>query len=196
MTNQEHNQSTPWGLLSAKAIIYVAIGVFIFAFSGSFTAVSGSILAGLFMLAGIFQLLFSRRNKSTDTSNIWGLMYGFSDIGFGIAILIYSLGDSDSIVQTLAFWALLYAILQSVQAMYSFIAARGGTSAPLKSMLTHGITVLVSGGMSYVLLTFATGFNESMHLSGLFTIGLGALLFVLIQLMRAQKANEPEHRVG
>lgn len=194
MTNQHHDHATPWGLLSLKAIIYIVIGAFILLFARSFTALSGSILGGLFIVAGIFQLRFSSRNKSTDNSNIWGHVYGFSDVVFGVAIIIYSLGDSDSIVQTLAFWALMYAVLQSVQAMYSFIAARGGAGVPVSSMLSHAVSVLVAGGMSYVLLTFATGFNESMRLSGLFPIGLGALLFVLIQLMRSQKANE--HRIG
>ncbi|WP_461131458.1 DUF308 domain-containing protein [Spirosoma aerophilum] len=187
---------TPWGLLLTKALIYVIIGVFILVFATSFTALSGHILGGLFLVAGVLQLRFSVKNKGTDETNIWGIMYGLSDLAFGIAVFVYSLGDATNITQTVAFWALMYAVLQSVQAMYSFIAARGGAGIPVASMLVHAVNVLVAGGMSYVILTYAIGFDESMRLSGLFPIGLGALLIVLIQLMRSQNANEQEHRVG
>ena len=194
MPTQTH--STPWGFLFAKGLIYVIIGVYILAFSQSFTPLSGQILGGLLILAGVVQFLFSGKNHSTDNSNIWGYAYGLNDLGFGIAIIVDSLGDTTTIVETLAFWAMVYAVLQSVQAMYSFIAARGGKGIPVNSMLIHAAGVLVAGGMSYVLLSFTAGFDESMRLSGLFPIGLGLSIVVLTQLMRSQAAQEQTPRVG
>ena len=191
-----HTHSTPWGFLFAKGLIYVLIGVYILAFSQTFTPMSGQILGGLLILAGIVQFLFSGKNYSTDSSNIWGYAYGLNDIGFGIAIIVDSMGDTTTIVESLAFWAMVYAVLQSVQAMYSFIAARGGKGIPANSMLIHGVCVLVAGGMSYVLLSFAVGFDESMRLSGLFPIGLGISTFVLTQLMRSQAARQQASQVG
>lgn len=190
------NHSTPWGFLLTKGLIYVLIGVYMLAFAQSFTPLSGQILGGLFILAGILQFLFSGRNHSTDNSNIWGYAYGLNDVGFGIAIVVDSLGDTTTIVETLAFWAMVYAVLQSVQAMYSFIAARGGPGIPVTNMLIHAACVLVAGGMSYVLLSFTTEFDESLRLVGLFPIGLGISIFVLTQFMRSQAAHRPEHRVS
>lgn len=194
MPTQTH--STPWGLLLTKGLIYVLLGVFIMVFARSFTPLSGQILGGLLILAGVFQLLFSGRNHSTDNSNIWGYAYGLNDVGFGIAVVAHSMGDTNAIVEMLAFWAMVYAVLQSVQAMYSFIAARGGPGIPVTNMLIHAACVLIAGGMSYVLLSFTTGFDASMRLSGLFPIGLGISIFVLTQLMRSQAAQQQGHRVG
>ncbi|WP_046376268.1 DUF308 domain-containing protein [Spirosoma radiotolerans] len=184
------NHSTPWGFLLTKGLIYVLLGVYILMFAQSFTPLSGQILGSLFILAGIFQFLFSSRNHSTDNSNIWGYAYGLNDIGFGIAIVVDAMGDTTTIVETMAFWAMVYAVLQSVQAMYSFIAARGGKSIPVTNKLIHAADVLVAGGMSYVLLSFTRGFDESMRLSGLFPIGLGLSIFVLTQQMRSQAAHQ------
>jgi uncharacterized membrane protein HdeD (DUF308 family) len=191
-----HNHTTHWGLLLAKALIYIVVGAFIIITANSFTTLSGQIIGGLYILAGVCQLVFSFTNRGVDRSNIWGIVYGLNDLVFGIAIFIYAKSATSNIGDTLAFWAMVYAVLQSVQAMYSFIAARGGTGIPVSSMLLHAINVLIAGGMSYVLLSFTTGFDSSMRLVGLFPIVLGVLLIILTQVMRAQAAQQHDHQIG
>ncbi|GAB3507144.1 hypothetical protein GCM10027341_41210 [Spirosoma knui] len=157
-----------------------------FVFASSYTAQSGHIIGALAILAGACQLAFSFTNRGTESNNMWGILHGIADLGFGIAMFIYSQGTIKGFVDVLGFWAMMYAFLQAVQAMYAFLSARGGTGVNLPSVLVHFANVLIAGGLTFTLLLRPAGFDSTLGYVGVFPIILGALIIVLTQQMRAQ----------
>lgn len=174
-----------WWLLIARGVLYILIGGTLFAFASSYSAQSGHIIGAMAFIAGICQLIFSFTNQQADKNNIWGILHGISDVGFGVAIFVFSKGTIKGFVDVLGFWAMMYAFLQSVQAMYSFMAARGagGTSS---TSFVHFANVLVAGGLTFTLLLRPAGFDDSMGFIGIFPIILGVLIIIMTRQMRAQ----------
>ncbi|WP_460985373.1 DUF308 domain-containing protein [Spirosoma fluminis] len=182
-----HTHSAPrWWLLLVRGVLYILIGAFMFVFASSYTAQSGHIIGVLAILAGVCQLAFSFTNRGTESNNMWGILHGVADLGFGIAMFIYSQGTIKGFVDVLGFWAMMYAFLQAVQAMYAFLSARGGTGVNLPSVLVHFANVLIAGGLTFTLLLRPAGFDSTLGYVGVFPIILGALIIVLTQQMRAQ----------
>ncbi|WP_080237322.1 DUF308 domain-containing protein [Spirosoma rigui] len=181
----DHTHSTTqrsW-LLVARGILYILIGGSMFMFASSYSAQSGHIIGSLAMLAGICQLVSSFVRNQTDKNNFWGILHGITDVGFGIAILLFSNGTVKSFVDVLGFWAMMYAFLQAVQAMYAFMAARGNGTFSGTS-LVHLANVLVSGGLTFTLLLRPAGFDNSLDFIGIFPMLLGVLIIVLTRQMR------------
>ncbi|AQG81020.1 DUF308 domain-containing protein [Spirosoma montaniterrae] len=182
----ERTKSTQHGwLLLARGIFYILIGVLMFVFASTYSAQSGHIIGALALAAGICQLFFSFTNQRTDKNSIWGILHGLTDVGFGIAIYIFSEGTIKGFVDVLGFWAMMYAFLQSVQAMYAFLAARGAGVVSSTSLVHFG-NVLAAGGLTFTLLLRPAGFNESMGFIGIFPIILGILIVVMARQMRVQ----------
>lgn len=180
----------------ARGAIYILIGIFMFVFASSYSAQSGYIIGGLAIAAGLCQLVFSFSNQQAEKNNIWGILHGISDVGFGIAIVVFSGGTIKGFVDVLGFWAMMYAFLQAVQAMYTFLAARGAGVVSSTSLI-HFANVLVAGGLTFTLLLRPAGFDDSLGFVGIFPIILGVLIIVLTQRMRAQVAqpfrrNQPQ----
>ncbi|WP_019989204.1 DUF308 domain-containing protein [Rudanella lutea] len=175
-----------WWLLSARGVIYVLIGVFMFVFSASYSAQSASIIGVLAAVAGILGFIFAFTNERADRNNIWGIMHGVADIAFGIAMFVYSNGTIKGFVDVLGFWAMIYAFLQSVQAMYVFMSARGATVTNYPAKYIHFANVLVSGGLAFTILMRPRGFEDSLGMVGIFPIILGALIVALSWQLKAQ----------
>ncbi len=179
-----------------RGVLYILIGIFMFVFAGSYSAQSGYIIGGLALVAGLCQLFFAFTNQQADKNNLWGILHGISDVGFGIAIVVFSGGTIKGFVDVLGFWAMMYAFLQAVQAMYTFMASRGAGVVSSTSLI-HFANVLVSGGLTFTLLLRPAGFEDSLGFVGVFPIILGVLIILLTQRMRAQAAqpfrrNQPQ----
>jgi VanZ family protein len=182
----QHTHSTTqrsW-LLFARGILYMLIGGSMFIFASSYSAQSGHIIGSLAVLAGICQLLYSFSKNSLVKNNFWGILHGITDVGFGIAIFLFSNGTIKSFVDVLGFWAMMYAFLQAVQAMYAFMAARGGRGTVPNTSFIHFANVLVAGGLTFTLLLRPAGFDDSLNFIGLFPILLGVLIILLTRQMR------------
>jgi uncharacterized membrane protein HdeD (DUF308 family) len=181
----EHTHSTTqrsW-LLFARGILYILIGGTMFIFANSYSAQSGHIIGSLAVLAGVCQLVFSFTKNNTDKNNFWGILHGIADVGFGIAIFLFSNGTVKGFVDVLGFWAMMYAFLQAVQAMYAFMAARGNGTFSGTNII-HFANVLVSGGLTFTLLLRPAGFDDSLDFIGIFPILLGVLIIILTRQMR------------
>lgn len=159
-----------------------------FVFANSYSAQSGQIIGAMAGIAGVCQLIFSFTNQQAEKNNIWGILHGISDVGFGVAIFVFSEGTIKGFVDVLGFWAMMYAFLQAVQAMYSFMASRGAGGMSGTSFV-HFANVLVAGGLTFTLLLRPAGFDDSMGFIGIFPIILGVLIIVLTRQMRAQTAR-------
>ena len=187
-TDSNNPTTQRWWLLIARGVLYILIGAVMFIFAGSYSAQSGHIIGALAFVAGACQLVFAFTNQQADKNNIWGILHGISDVGFGVAIFIFSEGTIKSFVDVLGFWAMMYAFLQSVQAMYSFMASRGAGVVSNTSFV-HFANVLVAGGLTFTLLLRPAGFDDSMGFIGIFPILLGVLIVILTRQMRAQAAR-------
>ncbi|MCK8491656.1 MULTISPECIES: DUF308 domain-containing protein [Spirosoma] len=191
------NQSPRWWLLLARGVLYLAIGVFLLVSANGYSEQLGHIVGALVVLAGISQLVFSLTNHAPESTNLWGILHGVADLGFGVAIYINSNEAIRGFVDMLGFWGMMYAFLQAVQAMYAAIAARGASGVHLSTMIVHFVNVLVAGGLCYVLLFSQASSNGSLGLAGLFPAVLGALIIVLTQQMKTQADNsQHSHRMS
>lgn len=175
-------------LLFVRGVLYVIIGIVMFVFASTYSSTSGIIIGVLALLAGGCQLLFSFANQRDLKNNIWGILHGITDVSFGVAMFVYSEGTIAGLVDVLGMWAVMYAFLQSVQAMYAFMAARGpgyvsGTS------LVHFLNVLTAGGLAFMLVLQPEGFLDSLRYIGVFPIILGALIIILVRQMQIRVAR-------
>lgn len=173
-------------LLLGRGILYVAIGIVMFVFASTYAATSGVVIGCLALSAGIFQLVFSFSNERDDKNNVWGILHGVADVGFGIAMFVYAGGTLTGFVDVLGFWAIMYAFLQSVQAMYTFMAARGAGVVSNTSFVHFG-NVLTAGGLAFTLLFRPAGPATSLGFVGIFPIVLGVLIIVMTRQMQAQR---------
>lgn len=179
-----------------RGVLYILIGLMMFIFAGSYSEQSGYVIGGLAVVAGICQLIFSFSNQREEKNNLWGILHGIADVGFGIAVFVMSRGTVKGFVDVLGLWAMMYAFLQAVQAMYTFLAARGAGVVSSTSLI-HFINILVAGGLTFTLLMRPAGFDQSLGFVGAFPIALGILIILLTQRMRAQAAqpfrrNQPQ----
>ncbi len=184
----QNNPTQRWWLMMARGVFYILIGIMMFVFASSYSEQSGHIIGALAVLAGVCQLAFSFTNQQGEKNNIWGILHGVADVAFGIAMFVYARGTIKSFVDVLGFWATMYAFLQAVQAMYSFMAARGA-GAVSGTSIVHFANVLVAGGLAFTLTLRPAGFDDSIGFIGVFPIILGILIIVLTQQMRAQAAR-------
>lgn len=177
-----------WWLLSTRGVIYVLIGVVMFIFSTSYSAQSASIIGVLAIVAGASGLVFGFTNNRSDRNNIWGILHGITDLVFGAAMFFYSNGTIKGFVDVLGSWAVMYAFLQAVQAMYLFMASSSNTnmSANYPFKFIHFGNVLVSGILAYVLMLRPEGFTDSLGMAGVFPIVLGGLIILLSAQFKAR----------
>ncbi len=184
--NKSHLRISP--LLYFRGILYIIIGVVLFVFANTYSSTSGIIVGVLALLAGGCQLAFSFANLRDLKNNVWGILHGVTDLAFGVVMFVYSKGTVGGLVDVLGMWAVMYAFLQSVQAMYAFMAARGpgwvsGTS------IVHFLNVLTAGGLAFMLLQNPEGFNKSLQYVGIFPIILGILIIILVREMQIRVAH-------
>lgn len=180
------NPTKHWWLLITRGVIYALIGISLFLFTGTFTSLSAQLIGALVVTAGICGLVYTFANLRADRNYIWELLRSISDAGFGIAMFVSSKGDVDSFLGVLSFWALMYAFIQAVQAMYSFLQSGVSSTISLSGKMLYFLGVVIAGGLSYVLLMRPGGFNDSLAIVGLFPIVLGVIIILLAMQQKRQ----------
>ncbi len=173
------NPTKYWWLLIARGIIYILIGICLFKFADTFTTSSAQLIAGLLTAAGVVGLLYTFSNVRADRNYIWELLRSLSDVTFGIALIISSKQDVDGFLSTLSFWAMMYAFIQVVQAMYSFMQSGVASTINLSSKVLYFLGVVISGALSYILLMRPGGSDDSLTVVALFPIALGLIISLL-----------------
>lgn len=192
---ENSNPTKNWWLLITRGILYMSIGVCLFLFANDFTSSSAQLIAGLLLAAGVLGLVYTVGNVRTDRNYIWELLRSLSDVAFGIALLVSAKQDTDGFLSTLSFWAMMYAFIQVVQAMYSFMQSGVGSSISLSGKMIYFLGVVISGGLSYVLLMRPNGLDGSLGIIGLFPIALGVIITLLAVQQRKQASvanNSPK----
>lgn len=180
------NPTKNWALLITRGIIYVSIGIVLFLFIGEPTSGFAQLISGLLIAAGVCGFLYSFANLRADRNYIWELLRSISDVGFGIALILLSKGDVDGFLSILSFWAMMYAFIQAVQAMYSFLQSGVSSSISLSGKILYFLGVVIAGGLSYVLLMRPGSDSGSVSIVGLFPIALGVIIILLAIQQRRQ----------
>lgn len=174
MNNQPQLRSS-W-LLLARGTFYILLGGAMFVYANTFTPGTGRVLGIITLLAGSAGLSYGLMNRQQDPNTIWSILHGVSDIAFGVTFMIVAGSGIKNFLDMLGFWAVMYAFLQSVQAMYIALMA-GGSSLVTKAI--HFASVVLAGGLAFTILLRPTGLISSLGLMGFFPIGLGILVIVL-----------------
>ncbi len=184
---ENSNPTKYWWLLITRGIIYVLAGIFLFQLVNLFTYTSAQLIAGLLIVAGIAGLVYSFINVQADRNYIWELLRSISDISFGLALIVSSREDADSFLSTLSFWAVMYAFIQAVQTMYSFMQSGLSSRISLLSKVVYFLGVLMSGGLAYILLMTHGDSDSLLTIAGVFPIALG-LITILLAVQQKRQA--------
>lgn len=174
------DQSNPtkfWILLILRGLIYVAIGATLLFLTRVLTGQAVQLIGGLLIAAGVCGCVYAYYTLRADRNYFWEIVRSLFDIGFGIALLVFSQGDASRVVETLGFWATIYAFVQVVQAIY--MAMLLGVKQPRNffGSVLQLLTVLLSGGLAYALI-FSDNRSISFTLIGLFIAALGVIIIM------------------
>ena len=172
-------------MLTVRGVFYILMGTTLFFFANSFSATSGRTLGGITLLAGVAGIGYGLINRKADANTIWSLLHGLNDAVFGVVFLFSAGSGFKNFVDLIGFWAILFAFLQSVQAMYVALM-QGGSSLPVKAI--HFLMVFATGYMAFNILLRPIGLIDSLGITGFFPIVLGILVIVLQRL--SQQAKE------
>ena len=184
-----HPQQTRFSWLTfARGAFYILMGAFLFIFATGFSPSTGRLVGALLLLAGVVGISYSMLNRRADSNNWWGLLQGANDSVFGVVLLFVANGGVHNFIDMLGFWAVIFAFLQAVQAMYLALM-QGGASLPLKAV--HFLTVGVLGYMAFNMLLRPIGPVDSLGITGFFPIALGILIIVRQRLTQRTKVTEP-----
>ncbi|MEZ0608087.1 DUF308 domain-containing protein [Fibrella sp. WM1] len=186
MNNQQHIQHR-W-LLTARGVCYILMGAGMFVYANTFTPGTGRILGVVTLVAGLAGSAYARANSRVDGNNFWVVLHGLNDLIFGVVFLITASSGLKNFVDMLGFWALIYAFLQAVRAMYAALM-EGGSSLPNK--LLHFLSVVVAGYLAFNILMRPIGLIDSLGIMGFFPIGLGILLIIQVRLTEQKPISAP-----
>lgn len=174
-------------MLAARGVFYILMGGALFLFANTFTPSSGRVIGAITLLAGVVGFGYGLTNRQADSNSIWSTLHGLNDFVFGAVFLIVANSGFKNFVDMLGFWAICYAFLQSVQAMYVALM-QGGSSLAVKAV--HFLSVVVTGYLAFNILLRPIGLVDSLGITGFFPIALGILIIVLQRLtQRAQEAG-------
>ncbi|MEZ0487078.1 DUF308 domain-containing protein [Fibrella aquatica] len=174
------------GLLTTRGVLYILMGGALFLYANTYTGTSGQVIGVIVLLAGLAGLAYWFVNRQADHNNLWSLLHGINDLAFGVVFLTMANNGFKNFVDMLGFWAVFYAFLQAVQAMYLALM-QGGSSLIAKAV--HFLSVAVSGYMAFDILLRPLGLGNSLGIMGFFPIALGTLLIVLQRLTQQAKVT-------
>ena len=172
-------------LLTLRGVFYILMGGAMFLFANSFTHGLGRIIGIATLLAGVTGLSYAVINRQADPNNFWGICQGLADSVFGVVFIFTASQGFKNYVDMLGFWAIIFAFIQAVQAMYVALMV-GGSSLTTKAV--HFLSVAVSGYMAFNIMLRPIGLVDSLGITGFFPIALGIFVIVLQQL--TQRARE------
>lgn len=188
------DQSNPtklWLLLIIRGLLYVAIGAISLFLIRALTSQAVQLLGSLVIAAGACGCIYAFFTLRADRNYFWELLRSFFDIGFGIALLVFSRDDVNRVIETLGFWAIMYAFIQAVQAIYTAMLLGVKQPRNIFGNVLHLLTVLLAGGLAYELMSSASQ-TISFTLVGLLVVALGVIIILqAVQQRRTLLFNKP-----
>jgi uncharacterized membrane protein HdeD (DUF308 family) len=172
-------------LLIGRGVGYILLGFGLFVYSLTFTPTTARLLGTFTLLAGIAGLAYARFNSRADPNNLWVILHGLNDLAFGVIFLFKANNGLLAFVDMLGFWAVIYAFLQSVRAMY---AALMEASSSLWAKGIHFLSVAIAGYLAFDIVMRPIDTMDSVAISGFFPIGLGILVIILARLSEREAA--------
>ena len=137
-------------------------------------------LGGLLFLAGLSTAWFGyRRRQGGQRDNSWFILSSIRDSLFGLALLIEIGSPLKTMVNILGLWAIMYAFLQAIEAIFYFLGTRANDDKDYWVEVIHFFCVLIMGGFAFTLLMRPEGLQTSLGFVGLFLVGLGAIQVLL-----------------
>jgi uncharacterized membrane protein HdeD (DUF308 family) len=172
-------QSGPkhWWLLFLRGLMVGLLGLLAFMSSNTLHFAISYGLGVLLVGSGICAFWFAVANQRTEKTGLWLMLGGLIDIVMGVVVYMYATGSMANILTLLGLWALLFAFLQAVQAIYAFISIGVGPDYPGKIM--HILLVLASGGLAFTILMRPENPQALGTISGLWLVVMGGLLVML-----------------
>jgi uncharacterized membrane protein HdeD (DUF308 family) len=181
MNNQQQLRHR-W-LLMARGACYILLGAGMFVYSMTFTPTTGRILGIVTVLAGLAGLAYARLNSRADPNNFWVVLHGLNDLIFGVVFLLKADNGLIAFVDMLGFWAVIYAFLQAVRAMYAALM-EGGSS--LLTKVLHFLSVAAAGYLAFDIIMRPIGLIDSLGIMGFFPMALGAFVILLARLSQEE----------
>lgn len=178
--NPEPRQLRPqrWWMLTLRGVAIGGIGILLLLMVLGIRPVPmGDALGGLLLVAGVCAGWFGLVNQRTQQGGLWLMLNGLIDTGFGIAALVLAHQPVENMIDLVGFWALLFAFLQAVQAMYFYVGLHYGSDPWVK--ILHGLLVLASGGLAFAVLMDPEPPADPVLLTGLLPMLMGGLLIAL-----------------
>ena len=183
-------KAAPWWLMHVHNGCYILMGVVLLIYPLLASALHAGLLGGLLLLAGISTVrLGIRRRQLKQSDNSWFTLSGVRDIIFGILLLTAFDEPRQMMVNLLGVWAVVYAFLQAIEAMFYFLGTRSGKTQGYWVEVIHFFCVLIAGGFAFVLVMRPEGLQPSLDLVGLFLIGLGIMQVLLTRRLQADAAR-------
>ena len=182
-------QTPPWWLLHLHNGCYLLMGLILFFYPIQAFSLYTGLLGGLLLLAGLSTAWFGyRRRQGGQGDNSWYLLSSSRDILFGLTLLVEMESSLKTMVNILGLWAVVYAFLQAIEAMFYFLGTRANADKDYWVEVIHAVCVLLTGGFAFVLIMRPEGQPTSLQFGSLFLIGLGIVQGVLTQRLRAGTA--------
>jgi hypothetical protein len=175
---QQRGNGQHWWLLTVRGGAICGIGILLLLLVLGFLPLPmGHMLGGLLLFAGVCASWFGIVNQRIERNGLWLIISGLIDIGFGIAALWLADRAVDTMIDLVGLWALLFAFLQAVQAIYFNVGLQYGSDATVK--ILHGLLVAASGGLAFAVLMRPEPPVDPVLLTGLLPILMGGLLIAL-----------------
>lgn len=173
---------TPWSILHLRNICFILVGIILLVYPPQASSLYTGLLAGLLLLAGLSTALLGLRMRQLKRqADLWLILASLRDVLFGIFLFTHLDQPLLTILATLGLWALVFAFLQSVEAMYYFLGTRSKRSSGYWVEITHFTCVLVAGAFAFILVMHPANPQPSLGYVGLFPIALGVFLALLTQ---------------
>ncbi|GAB4024846.1 hypothetical protein [Spirosoma koreense] len=188
---EQVNPTKHWWLTMAQGSMYAGIGISLLLADGSLTQVSAQILGGLFILAGLFGGAYTLLALRADRSYFMELVRSVFDVGFGLAFLLYATKETSLIPEIFGFWAVMYASIHAVQAMYTSMLSGVKPPRTLRGNVLHGLNVLATIALAYSLLSPPSE-RIPTELAGGLMILLAAILMLLAIQQRQTLLTRPD----
>lgn len=179
-------QAQPWWLMQLHNLCYALMGVTLLIYPMRSSALHTGLLGGLLLLAGFSTaLLSSRLSRSGQIDSIWFTLSSIRNLIFGLILLVDMGSSVQTMVNILGLWAIVYAFMQAIKAMFYFLGTRYNQDKDYWVEVIHFVCVFITGGFAFVLIMRPAGLPTSLGFSGLFLLGLAIIQVVLTQRLRA-----------
>ena len=150
-----------------------------FVYANNFTYGTGRVLGVFLLLAGLVGAAYSRFNSRIDPNNFWVTVHALNDLVFGVVFIVMASKGIKGFIDMIGFWAVVYAFVQAVRAMYVALM-EGGSSLAMK--LIHFLSVAVAGYLAFNTMLRPIGLIDSLGITGFFPIALGILVILTARL--------------